>query len=383
MALPHPAFARQALPAYLGRHISPATQYLKLQQPLLLESGARLDDVTIAFRTWGDPANAARNAILICHALTGSADVDAWWPGIIGEHGAFDPQRDFIICSNILGSCYGTTGPVSLRPGSNERWRGDFPRVTVRDMVNAQRALLDSLGIETLALVTGPSLGGMQALEWALMYPERVETIVPIGVGGRHSAWCIAMGEAQRQAIYADPNWNSGHYSEERAPEKGLAAARMMAICSYRSWDSFEDRFGRQMREGGEFEVQSYLRYQGVKINSRFDANTYVRLTQAMNDFDIAKGRGDYLEIIRRIRQRALIVSISSDLLYPVREQKLLAQHMPNARHALLRSVDGHDGFLIESEQLAGMIAGFRASLRRRRVRRRPEEPARLSAVAE
>ena len=382
MALPDAASARQALPAYLGRHISTATQFLKLRHPLPLESGATLDEVTIAFRTWGDPANAARNAILICHALTGSADVDAWWPGIIGEHGAFDPQADFIICSNILGSCYGTTGPVSLRPGSSERWRGDFPRVTVRDMVNAQRALLDHLGIEKLALVTGPSLGGMQALEWALMYPNRVETIVPIGVGGRHSAWCIAMGEAQRQAIYADPHWNNGSYSDERAPERGLAAARMMAICSYRSWDSFDDRFGRQVRDNGEFEVQSYLRYQGVKINSRFDANTYVRLTQAMNDFDIAKGRGDYLEIIRSIRHRALVVSISSDLLYPPREQELLAEHMPNARHALLRSVDGHDGFLIESEQLAGMIAGFRRSLHGRRSTR-AQRPASLSAVAE
>jgi homoserine O-acetyltransferase len=382
MASPDHASARQGLPAYLSRHVSPATQFFRLRKPLLLESGARLDEVTIAFRTWGDPANAAHNAVLICHALTGSADVDAWWPGIIGERGAFDPKSDFIICSNILGSCYGTTGPVSLRPGSNERWRGDFPRVTVRDMVNAQRALLDHLGVEKLALVTGPSLGGMQALEWAMMYPERVETIVPIGVAGRHSAWCIAMGEAQRQAIYADPHWNNGGYSDERVPEKGLAAARMMAICSYRSWESFDERFGRQVMDSGAFEVQSYLRYQGDKINGRFDANTYVRLTQAMNDFDIARGRGDYLEAMRSIRQRALVVSISSDLLYPPHEQQLLAQHMPNARHALLRSAHGHDGFLIESGELAGMIAAFRRSLHKRRAPR-AERPACLSAVAE
>jgi len=353
----------EALPRYLAQHISPATRFLRLPGALSLESGATLDGVTIAYRTWGDPANAARNAILICHALTGSADVDAWWPGIIGRDGAFDPQTDFVICSNILGSCYGTTGPVSLQPDGGERYRADFPRITVRDMVNAQRSLLDCLGVERLSLITGPSLGGMQALEWAMMYPERVDSIVPIGVGGRHSAWCVAMSEAQRHAIYADPDWNDGHYSDERPPEKGLAAARMMAICTYRSWQSFDDRFGRRERDNGDFEVQSYLRYQGEKINRRFDANTYVRLTQAMNDFDLGKGRGAYPGILESIRQPALVVSISSDLLYPPHEQKLLARHLPHAEHALLNSADGHDGFLIECKNLAGLITQFRQAV--------------------
>jgi homoserine O-acetyltransferase len=360
MALSGSATGREALPQYLRQHISPATRFFRLPGPLLLESGLTLDAVTVAYRTWGNPANAAENAVLICHALTGSADVDAWWPGIIAEDGAFDPRTDFVICSNILGSCYGTTGPVSLQPGSGERYRAAFPRITVRDMVNAQRALLDDLRVERLALVTGPSLGGMQALEWALMYPERVDSIVPIGVGGRHSAWCIAMSEAQRQAIYADPDWNDGDYSDERTPEKGLAAARMMAICTYRSWQSFDARFGRQERDSGEFEVQSYLRYQGEKINRRFDANTYVRLTQAMNDFDLGKGRGAYPEVLQSIRQPALVVSISSDLLYPPHEQQLLVRHVPNAQHALLHSADGHDGFLIECKKLAGIITAFR-----------------------
>jgi len=351
---------REDLPQHLRQHISPATRFFRLPGPLLLDSGLTLDAVTVAYRTWGNPANAADNAVLICHALTGSADVDAWWPGIIAEEGAFDPRTDFVICSNILGSCYGTTGPVSLRPGSGERYRAAFPRITVRDMVNAQRALLDYLEVETLALVTGPSLGGMQALEWALMYPERVGSIVPIGVGGRHSAWCIAMSEAQRHAIYADPDWNDGNYSDERTPEKGLAAARMMAICTYRSWQSFDERFGREERDSGEFEVQSYLRYQGEKINRRFDANTYVRLTQAMNDFDLGEGRGAYPEVLQGIRQPALVVSISSDLLYPPHEQQLLARHLPDAQHALLHSADGHDGFLIDCKKLAGIITEFR-----------------------
>ncbi|MGH8166242.1 MAG: homoserine O-acetyltransferase MetX [Woeseiaceae bacterium] len=382
MAEPLPAPDREPLPPYLGRHISPATRYFELPGTLRLESGRTLESVTVAYRTWGHPSNAARNAILICHALTGSADVDAWWPGIISQHGAFDAETDFIICSNILGSCYGTSGPVSLQPDTGIRYRAAFPRVTVRDMVEVQRALIDHLGIERLALVTGPSLGGMQALEWALMYPERVESIAPIGVGGRHSAWCIAMSEAQRHAIYADPDWQDGHYTDERAPEKGLSAARMMAICSYRSWHSFDERFGRDERDSGEFEVQSYLRYQGEKINGRFDANTYVRLTQAMNAHDIARGRGDYLEVMESIRQRALIVSVSSDILYPPHEQELLARHMPNARHELLHSTDGHDGFLIDCTELAGIIAEFRKLPQPVRARR-AEHFSRLSAVAE
>lgn len=374
--------SREALPPYLSRHISPATQYYELAETLRLESGQTLERVTVAYRTWGDPANAARNAILICHALTGSADVDAWWPGIIARHGAFDPDTDFIICSNILGSCYGTTGPVSLQPRTGARYRADFPRITVRDMVRVQRALIDHLGVDRLALVTGPSLGGMQALEWALMYPDKVESIAPIGVGGRHSAWCIAMSEAQRHAIYADPDWQDGNYADERGPEKGLAAARMMAICSYRSWQSFDERFGRDERDNGEFEVQSYLRYQGEKINGRFDANTYVRLTQAMNAHDIARGRGDYHNIIRSIHQPALVISVSSDLLYPPHEQQLLAQHLPHARHELLQSTDGHDGFLIQCDRLAGIIAEFRRV--RRPGRARPTTRlSHLSAVAE
>lgn len=367
------------LPAFLSRHLSRETRFFDLRAPLMLESGEALNDVRIAYRTWGDAANAARSAVLICHALTGSADVDAWWPDIIGEGRAFDPRRDFIVCSNILGSCYGTTGPVSFRPGTRERYRAGFPRVTVRDMVELQRHLLDHLGVERLSVVTGPSLGGMQALEWAAMYPERVESIVPIGVGGRHSAWCIAMSEAQRHAIYADPHWLDGWYTDDAAPERGLAAARMMAVVSYRSWHSFERRFGRQRRDGDEFQMQSYLRHQGRKINERFDANTYVRLTQAMNDYDLSRGRGAYPAALSRIRQPALVVSISSDTLYPPHEQQLVAKSLPNARYEILDSAEGHDGFLIQSAELSELIVRFR----RGAEQQPPRAAARLRAIAE
>lgn len=354
------------LPSHLNAHISAQTLFLRVPGEFALENGACLQDVEIAYQTWGDPANAADNAILVCHALTGSADVDAWWPNIIGENKAFDPADDFIICANILGSCYGTTGPVSLKPGSKQRYQADFPTVTVRDMVELQRVLLDELGIPRIELVTGPSLGGMQALEWALTYPDRVGSLVPIGVGGRHSAWCIGISEAQRAAIAADPNWKGGYYDDDSPPSKGLSAARMMAVCMYRSWHSFDRRFGREQRADEQYQVQSYLRHQGEKINSRFDANTYVTLTHAMHSHDLSRGRGAYPEILAAIDQPALVVSVSTDALYPPEEQRELAELMPAAQYEILDSAHGHDGFLIETEDLGGKIRRFRSANRAR-----------------
>jgi homoserine O-acetyltransferase/O-succinyltransferase len=353
---------RSAPPEFLA-HVSEATRYYEIPGGLTLECGEVLHEVVVAYRTWGAIENAAERAVLICHALTASADADEWWPGMIGEGCAFDPATDFIVCSNLLGSCYGTTGPVSLRPGSNERYRADFPYITIRDMVLVQRLLLDHLGVDRLALVTGPSLGGMQALEWAAQYPDRVQAIAPIGVGGRHSAWCIAGSEAQRCAIYADANWNNGYYEDTAPPAKGLAAARMMAVCSYRSWQSFQQRFAREQSESGEFQIQSYLRYQGEKFNRRFDANCYVRLSQAMNAHDLGRDRGQYFDVLESVAQPALIVSVSSDNLYPPHEQELLARHLPNARYQLLETDDGHDGFLIKTGPLSALIGEFRRSL--------------------
>jgi homoserine O-acetyltransferase len=348
------------LPSYLQDHLSPNTEYFQLHGDFTLENGDVLQDVEIAFQTWGERVNAKDHAILICHALTGSADVEAWWPGIIGPGATFDPAHDYIICANILGSCYGTTGPVSYKPNTQERYRADFPRISVRDMVELQRLLLDELGVSQLELVTGPSLGGMQALEWAAMYPERVGSIVPIGVGGRHSAWCIGISEAQRAAIAADPNWKEGFYSDDAPPEQGLSAARMMAVCTYRSWQSFDARFGRDKRSSDEYQVQSYLRHQGRKINDRFDANTYVTLTHAMHTHDIARGRGGYREVLASIQHPALVVSVSSDALYPPEEQRYLSNCLPNGVYETLECEHGHDGFLIETETLGRMISAFR-----------------------
>lgn len=353
------------LPAYLSAQISAQTRYLTVPGCFQLENGTLLDDIVIAYRTWGDIANADERTILVCHALTGSADVEAWWPNIIGAGRVFDPADDFIVCVNILGSCYGTTGPANTKPGTKQRYRADFPRISVRDMVQVERILLDSLGIKKIEVVTGPSLGGMQALEWALMYPERVGSVVPIGVGGQHSPWCIGVSEAQRAAIAADPNWNDGYYSDDAPPVKGLAAARMMAVCSYRSWDSFAQRFGRERTDSGIYQAQSYLRHQGEKIVSRFDANTYVTLTHAMHTHDLARRRGEYPTVLASIGQPALVVSVSTDALYPPHEQEYLASHMPNAQYEILESAHGHDGFLIETDALGELIARFRSSLKK------------------
>lgn len=369
------------LPTHIQAQVSARTLYLELPRSFLLENGAALQEVTIAYQTWGDPANADQRAILICHALTGSADVDAWWPGIIGPGKAFDPAHDFVICANILGSCYGTTGPLSRKPGSQQRYRADFPEISVRDMVSLQKTLMDHLGIRRLALVTGPSLGGMQALEWAASYPEMVGSIVPIGVGARHSPWCIGVSEAQRAAIEADPHWNNGYYSDDQPPQRGLSAARMMAVCTYRSWHSFENRFGRDVRSDGQYQVQSYLRHQGEKINQRFDANTYVTLTHAMHTHDLARGRGKSAAVLAKLAQPALVVSVSSDALYPPHEQARLAAALPNSSYVVLESLHGHDGFLIETEHLGALIAGFRASVQPGRAAiTAPETAERLRA---
>ncbi len=343
--------------------VSPATEYLTLPGAFELESGAVLTDVRLAYRTWGRLNASGDNAVLVCHALTGSADADDWWPGLIGPGKALDPDSDFIVCSNVLGSCYGSSGPLAQRPGTDGRYGGDFPAVTVRDMVRAQRQLLTALKVEQLQLVLGPSLGGMQTLEWAASFPDFVRTFAPIGVSGRHSAWCIATSEAQRQAIFADPNWHGGHYDPSRPPAQGLAAARMMAMVSYRSWDNFEERFGRarQDESAGElFTVQSYLRHQGAKINQRFDAVSYVRLTDAMDTHDLARGRGAYADVLAQLPQPALVVAVTSDVLYPPHEQQELVDKLPNARYAELDSAHGHDGFLIDIEPLADLLTRFR-----------------------
>ncbi|MCP4661960.1 MAG: homoserine O-acetyltransferase [bacterium] len=370
-----------------GPLVSPRTRYLHLEDDFELESGTRLPGVRVAYRTWGRLDEAGSNGVLVCHALTGSADADDWWGPLFGPGRSLDPERDFIVCANVLGSCYGTTGPADEAPGRGRPWGPDFPAVTIRDMVRLQAALLDHLKVRRLRLVIGGSMGGMQVLEWAAMYPERVAATASIAASGRHSAWCIGLSEAQRRAIEGDPAWRGGRYAPDAPPVNGLAVARMIAMCSYRSWRSFSERFSRQTRHEDLFEVESYLRYQGEKLVHRFDANSYLVLTRAMDRHDLGRDRGSYEQALAAIRPPSLVVSITSDVLYPPAEQEELAALMPEAVLAHLPSVHGHDGFLIHVEWLNQQIVAFRrqqgewaepgaiaSDLRGSRFARRPEE---------
>lgn len=333
-------------------------------------------DVQIAYRTWGSLNATQDNAVLVCHALTGWADADDWWKPLFGTERSLDPDRDFIICSNILGSCYGTTGPISINPTTGVPYGANFPQITVRDMVRLQAVLLDALQVRSLQLVIGGSLGGMQVLEWALLYPEKVRAIAVIAAPGRHSAWCIGLSEAQRQAIYADPHWREGHYTPDQPPAQGLAIARMIAMSTYRSWASFTARFGRQLQSEQiqldqvqsnqntrPFAIVDYLHYQGKKLVERFDANTYVTLTHAMDSHDVTRPDQTYEFILQSISQPTLVIAINSDILYPAAEQEELAALIPNAELKQLESPHGHDAFLIDVDILNDLVVNFRKKL--------------------
>ncbi len=341
--------------------LSDHTQYRVFESGYQPEQGGVvISPLTVAYRTWGQLSAQRDNAVVVCHALTGTADADDWWKPLFGPGKALDPAKDFVVCTNILGSCYGTTGPSASNPGTGHWYGPDFPLITVRDMVRVQQMLLASLGVRKVRMVIGGSLGGMQALEWALEFPGVVESVVTIAASGRHSAWCIGLSECQRQAIAADPAWRGGWYEEGYPPSKGLGVARMIAMCTYRSGPSFERRFGRKVRQDAGFEIGSYLTYQGQKLVDRFDANTYVCLTRAMDSHDVARGRGENLEVLGRISVPTLVVSVDSDVLYLPQEQQELASSIPGAELAVLNSDDGHDAFLIEMDWLSSTVADWR-----------------------
>jgi len=356
------------------------TQIIRLHDeshPFQFESGVLLAPVDVAYETYGTPNREGTNAVLLCHALTGNAHAAGrspdgqlgWWDGIVGEGKAFDPSKHFIICSNFLGSCYGTTGPTSINPRTGKRYGSTFPQMTVRDIVRVQRELMNRLGVRRLKAVIGGSLGGMQVLEWAVMFPEVVDSIIPIATAARHSAWCIGLNEVARLGILTDPAWNGGNYTEQ--PEHGLALARMIAMITYRSRESFEKKFGqaRQDQAIGRgtfdelspagFQIESYLRYQGEKLVDRFDAATYVAITRAMDLHDVAEGRGPLAEVLGRVRTKTLSIGINTDVLYPAEEQQEIAALIPGAEYREIDSPHGHDAFLIEIEKLNGLIRNF------------------------
>ncbi|MEE9430902.1 MAG: homoserine O-acetyltransferase [Melioribacteraceae bacterium] len=354
--------------------------------PLELECGERLSDITVAFQTYGKLNDCGDNVILITHALTGNAHVtgvigeeeientkqipqlsnynkmylgkEGWWSPIVGSSLAIDTDKYFVVCPNVLGSCYGTTGPTSINKKTNKLYNISFPEVTIRDMVKVQKILLDSLGVKKIKLAIGGSLGGMQVLEWAIMYGKMIESILPLGTSSAHSPWAIGLNEASRNAIMLDPIWGNGNYKEQ--PESGISLARKIAMISYRSYDSFNKKFGRKISERrNDFEIENYLNYQGEKLTKRFDANSYLSLSKAMDLHDVGKRRGGVKKILSKIKCKTTCVGISSDVLYPPNEQKEIAKNIPNANYVEINSPHGHDAFLIEFEQLGEIIKNF------------------------
>ncbi len=357
------------------------TQFVTLydeRDPFVLECGKTLAPLTVAYETYGRLNEAGTNAVLICHALTANAhaagyhspedETPGWWDALIGPRRAFDTKKYFVVCPNILGSCYGTTGPSSDNPKTDKPYRLSFPQFTIRDLVAVQKKLLEKLGVNRLAAVCGSSLGGTQVLEWGVTYPDFCETIIPISTSARQSAWCIGLNAIARAAIMSDPAWNNGFYSQQ--PMQGLATARMVGMVSYRSAEEFERRFGRKRQNGSGdrfdaenfFQVEGYLRRQGEKLGKRFDANTYLYLSRAMDLHDVTYGRSPLPEVLGSIKARVLCLGVSSDIRYPTREQKELARFIPQARYAEIDSIHGHDAFLIEFEQLTALIKTFLAA---------------------
>src|SRR6266436_328358 len=344
-------------------------------ESISLDNGTTLGPEDVAYETYGELNAKKTNAIMVLHAFSGDAHAagisaetgkPGWWDNMIGPGKAFDTNRYFVICSNVLGGCRGTTGPASINPATNVPYAMAFPVITVGDMVRLQRMLIDWFGIRRLLAVSGGSMGGMQALEWAVAYPDRVVTAIPIATTARHSAQQIAFNEVGRQAIMADPNWNGGNYYDKQPPARGLAVARMVGHITYMSDESMREKFGRRLR-GKEafgfafdvdFEVESYLRYRGSQFVTRFDANSYLFITKAMDYFDLTNGRASLAAALEPARARFLIISFSSDWLYPTYQSQELVRALRarncDVAYVELQSNYGHDAFLVDvAEQSA------------------------------
>lgn len=331
------------------------TAYFKNR--FVLESGASLSDLTIAYHTYGNLNSDKSNVIWVCHALTANSDVQDWWPGMVGPGLLFDTNKYFIICANVLGSPYGTTNPLSINRDTGLPYFHLFPLITIRDIVKAHIALADKLGINKIQLLIGASLGGQQALEWAVTQPERFSKICPIATNAFHSPWGVAFNESQRLAIKADRTFFSNSHD---AGAKGLKAARSIALLSYRSGAAYNTtQPNRNINKWEEQPAQTYQRYQGEKLVKRFNAISYYRLTQAMDSQQLGRNRGSHEEVLANIKAKAIVIGITSDLLFTVEEQKYLVKNIKNASYFEIDSIYGHDGFLIEHKQLTDIVKPF------------------------
>ena len=326
---------------------------------LTLESGQTLAGARVAYRTWGQLNDERDNVVWVCHALTANADVLAWWPGLVGPGCYYDPADWFIVCANVLGSCYGSTGPLDANPATGLAYGAHFPRLSIRDLVAAHEALREELGLTDINTLIGGSMGGQQALEWAVQRPDLFDHLVVIATNARHSAWGIAFNEAQRLAIEADPTYATGPPDGGAA---GLRAARAVALLSYRSYAAYaETQTDADDELPHEHRASTYQRYQGNKLVARFNAHSYVALGRSMDAHHLGRGRGGVPAALARIGARTLVLGITSDVLFPLSEQQELAAHIPGAMYAELDSRFGHDGFLLETAAIAHFLAQFYA----------------------
>lgn len=354
----------------------------RFEAGLTLDSGRTLAPLDVAYRTYGTLDADASNAVLVCHALTGDQHAanahpvtgkPGWWARAIGPGSIIDTDRHFVICANVLGSCLGSTGPASIDPATGEPYGLDFPVVTIRDMVRAQALLVESFGVKRLFAVIGGSMGGMQVLQWAALYPERVFAAMPIATAARHSAQNIAFHEVGRQAVMADPEWRGGRYwAHDTVPRKGLGVARMAAHVTYLSQEALARKFGRDLQDrdaltfgfDADFQVESYLRHQGVTFVERFDANAYLYLTRAMDYFDLAADHGGRLaDAFKATKTRFCVVSFTSDWLFTTADARRIVRAL-NAAAASVSFVEietdkGHDAFLLDEPELDDVMRGF------------------------
>jgi len=380
-SIPSPAIHAEER-AHEADHPSSLVARFGADQPLKLDCGIDLAPFQIAYQTYGTLDAARANAVLICHALTGDQHVanvhpvtgkPGWWETMVGPGRPIDTDRYFVICPNVLGACMGTSGPSSTNPATGKPWGLDFPVTTVRDMVRAQAMLLDHLGIDQLFAVAGGSLGGMQVLQWTASYPQRVFAALPIATSTRHSAQNIAFHEVGRQAVMADPEWRGGRYLLEGAnPRRGLAVARMGAHITYLSDAALHRKFGRKFQDrsnptfsfDADFEVESYLRHQGSSFVERFDANSYLYLTRAMDYFDLAADYDGVLaRAFRNTPTRFCVISFTSDWLFPTSASRAIV-HALNAAGARVSFAEittdkGHDAFLLDEPELLAIVRGF------------------------
>jgi homoserine O-acetyltransferase len=380
-----PPFAMTAAPTGQEHHRDPLGQFVELggDTPIRLDCGVELGPITVGYQTYGTLNADKSNAILICHALTGDQYVadphpitgkPGWWSDLVGPGRLFDTDRYFLICSNVLGGCMGTTGPRDVNPATGKAWGQDFPVITIGDMVKVQARLVDHFGIDQLFCVVGGSMGGMQVLEWCASRPERVFSAIPIATAARHSAQNIAFNEVGRQAIIADPDWRDGRYLDfDTKPRRGLAVARMAAHITYLSEPALHRKFGRNLQGdrdafaygfGAEFQVESYLRHQGSTFVERFDANSYLYITRAMDYFDLAAEHdGQLANAFRGTKTRFCVISFSSDWLFPTVESRAVVHALnavaANVSFVEIQSDKGHDAFLLDEPEFHATLTGF------------------------